>query len=406
MRKIAKKGFISIIIFSILLIAIALPASMALTAMQAGDGPNPVINITGDKTQGGELVFHTVSDPSYQGSWCPGLAKKGTLSIRNTKFDRLVIRNMGIKMSLNQAGKYDLFGDNMKLTIRKGNYPNFTEPPIYEGNLAGFLIQEGSSQYTGENLELVVNGKNSVDLEYTIAMDEEAGNEMQGLQAQLSILFNFVGIDKGTGPDPENGNNNGNSTTPGPAFLPEPDNWYDDCIAALIAHEIIIPSIDGEVRPNQLITRGEAAVLMGRALKLQEDYGKTSYLDTIPQQYLGYINATTKAGVFRGYPLLAEFLPGRVFKAENYISREELLCVLVRAFNIKTDGEVELKFTDKDQISGWALDDIKAGAEKNIIGGYPDGSFKPQQYISRAEAFTVVCRLLGYHNHGSRANGD
>ena len=58
-----------------------------------------------------------------------------------------------------------------------------------------------------------------------------------------------------------------------------------------------------------------------------------------------------------------------------------------------------MNFTDKDAISDWALNYVEIGTENNIITGYPDNTFKPQEDITRAEAFTMICKLLKLTNN-------
>ena len=66
----------------------------------------------------------------------------------------------------------------------------------------------------------------------------------------------------------------------------------------------------------------------------------------------------------------------------------------------KTDGSEEIKFEDIKAISNWALEYIKTGVNNNVIEGYPDGTFRPQDNIKRGEAFRIICKLLGLHaNH-------
>ena len=64
----------------------------------------------------------------------------------------------------------------------------------------------------------------------------------------------------------------------------------------------------------------------------------------------------------------------------------------------------ENKFSD---VSGhWAAEYINRAAEKGWITGYPNGTFRPDQYITRAEAMTLVNRVLNRKNAcGGHARG-
>jgi len=198
---------------------------------------------------------------------------------------------------------------------------------------------------------------------------------------------------------PQRGNGGGDIDYDGYDVEPAPaalalDHWAWGCIEALIANGVIIPETDGEIRPDDSITRAEAAVFIARSLGLQVDENAVSgYVDQLPDFARGYIIATTNAGVFKGYPAAG----GYEFRPNAPITREELTCVLVRAFNKQSSGGFELTFDDQGQISGWALAEVTAGVQNGVITGYPDNTFRPQDPMTRAETFTLLCKLLGYH---------
>lgn len=386
--KMAERKFTGLIVLMTLLVMFACGAGIISFAADSTAPPPVAIDINAASHFEANLDFVDLDNPSQNTPWCPGLAKIGSVRITNSNFDVVTIRNIAIEIaSLNE--KYDTFVNNMHLRITDV----LNNKTIYNNTLAGIAHKAGNNA-TGLSFGQALSRGGNTELEFILSMNSDAGDDMQGLTAHLAFQFNtedttyYPPVPPPPGPTPQ----------PAPPFLLGGSNWYDDCITALIAHDIYIPEIDGEIRPNEFITRAEVAVHLGRALGLEEDFGPTGYLDEIPEQYRGWVTATSKAGVYKGYPLITEMLPGRVFKPNKFITREELCCVLVRAYQVELMGEQELDFTDKDTISGWALHDIKAGVQGNIIGGYPDKTFKAQQYTSRAEALTLICRLQGYHD--------
>jgi hypothetical protein len=160
----------------------------------------------------------------------------------------------------------------------------------------------------------------------------------------------------------------------------------------LLEKGIIQGNEKGEINPDDYITRAEAAVLVGKALKLEpKDSVIPKYVDPIPKWARGYVNITTDEEIFKGYPF-GFFRPG------NNITREEMIAVLDRAFELTLeDKSLELPFTDKDEIGYWAVEHVKSGYEDKVITGYPDNTYKPNNKITRAEAFTIICKLLKYH---------
>ena len=74
------------------------------------------------------------------------------------------------------------------------------------------------------------------------------------------------------------------------------------------------------------------------------------------------------------------------------MTRAEFVAIAVRVLGLEVeDGEDE--YTD---ISGsWARSEINAASAAGVIGGYPDGSFRPDAAITRAEAVRIMNALLG-----------
>lgn len=76
------------------------------------------------------------------------------------------------------------------------------------------------------------------------------------------------------------------------------------------------------------------------------------------------------------------------FRPDAYITREEASTMIVRAYNI--NATALLSFSDSDQISAWAQNAITALVGANVIGGYEDGTFKPKDAITRAEVVKLL----------------
>ncbi|UQZ37590.1 amidase [Paenibacillus sp. PK3_47] len=79
------------------------------------------------------------------------------------------------------------------------------------------------------------------------------------------------------------------------------------------------------------------------------------------------------------------------FRPNEKISRSELAALITRAFKLTGNGNTS--FTDVNR-NAWYYDSIDALASNNIITGYEDSTFKPEKDITRAEFATIVARLL------------
>lgn len=95
------------------------------------------------------------------------------------------------------------------------------------------------------------------------------------------------------------------------------------------------------------------------------------------------IEALVKDGIINGYP-------DGTFRPENPVTRAEFARILARAFHYESSSRGDFG----DIRNHWAEKDINALVEKGIIQGYPDGSFKPDAKISRAEMATMLTRAV------------
>ena len=150
---------------------------------------------------------------------------------------------------------------------------------------------------------------------------------------------------------------------------------------------------DGTVRPNGNITRAEVATIFFRLFT--DEYRATfwattnSFSDvTVGAWFNNAVSTTANAGIVNGYP-------DGSFKPNNKITRAEFAAIAARFLSEEYVGP-DL-FTD---ISGhWAAEYINRAANAGWINGYPDGSFHPDAYITRAEAMTLVNNMLGRAPH-------
>lgn len=141
----------------------------------------------------------------------------------------------------------------------------------------------------------------------------------------------------------------------------------------------------GSFRPDAYITRAEVCAIFYRLLKDQNVEVTASFTDVAEDAwYAEAVNALASLKIVNGYD-------GGVFKPANYISRAEFAAICAR-FAKATNGSA--RFSDVPA-SHWAYDEINTAAAYGWITGYSNGTFKPSNNISRAEAATMVNRMLG-----------
>lgn len=83
-----------------------------------------------------------------------------------------------------------------------------------------------------------------------------------------------------------------------------------------------------------------------------------------------------------------------IFGPDDYITREQMAVMICKAAGISFLTE-ETGFADRGSISGWARGAVGAAARDKIINGYPDNTYQPMRTATRAEAATVIVNALG-----------
>lgn len=157
---------------------------------------------------------------------------------------------------------------------------------------------------------------------------------------------------------------------------------------------------DGTVRPNANITRAETATMLYRLLTDERladiKTAKHSFSD-IPNGawYTEAVATMSNGGYITGYE-------DNIFRGNNNITRAEFVTMLVRFIKVE---DADCSFTDVPK-THWAYSYIATAAANEWLTGYEDGTFRPEQAISRAEAMAIINRVLerGVNADGLLAN--
>ena len=178
-------------------------------------------------------------------------------------------------------------------------------------------------------------------------------------------------------------------TAPVPGDI-DSNSWSVPYVMNMTGRKIFVGYEDGTFKPDNKITRQEIAVAMIRALGKEADAkmaasANTGFADNneIADWSRGYVNMAVSLGLFNGYDD-GEFKPNRT------ISRQELTTVLMRLLEAKVTASTSMNYADADEIHGYAKDYVGMATNLNIVGGYPDGTFKPLNDITRAEAAKML----------------
>ena len=145
---------------------------------------------------------------------------------------------------------------------------------------------------------------------------------------------------------------------------------------------------DGNVKPGSSITRAEVATIFFRLLtedvRTANSTQSNSLSDVSRGQWFNHaISTLSSMGIVKGNP-------DGTFDPDAPITRVEFAAIAARFDDKNTNTTSNFS----DIASHWAKDEIGVAANKGWINGYPDSTFRPDQYITRAEAMTLVNRVL------------
>ena len=155
----------------------------------------------------------------------------------------------------------------------------------------------------------------------------------------------------------------------------------------------IIGYDDGKVKPQNNITRAEVATIFFRLLT---DDARAYYWSTDSgfsdvnegDWYNNAVSTMVQAGILNGYS-------DGTFRPNANITRGEFATIAARF--LSNPYSTKDRFYDTE--GHWAEVYINRAAEAGWIDGYPDGTFRPDQAITRAEAVTLVNAVLGRAPH-------
>lgn len=162
-------------------------------------------------------------------------------------------------------------------------------------------------------------------------------------------------------------------------------HWAKTAITKWQDYGIVKGYEDQSFRPNNNITRAEFAAIISRVFDLAETRGADTYLDLVLEGnkwYAAPIQKVSSAGLMH--------IEGDYFNPNQLMTREEAAYSIARAYEMTAEGTPNLVFTDSSQISDWARDAVSTLTKVKYINGNPDGSFRPQGTLTRAELVTML----------------
>ncbi len=129
-------------------------------------------------------------------------------------------------------------------------------------------------------------------------------------------------------------------------------------------------------------------------IEVERKAGNKIFSDIIGTKYEEAVKILNGLGIINGYP-------DNTFKPENQITRAEFSTIVTKLLNLDISDDEDIIFNDVE--NHWAKPYINKIYRKGLVSGYPDGTFKPQNNITYAEAITILVNGLGYRNEVNKS---
>lgn len=177
-------------------------------------------------------------------------------------------------------------------------------------------------------------------------------------------------------------------------FADTATHWARDYIGKLAARGIVNGMGNNYYLPDDSLTRAQFLTMLAKTLSgLDVTQATPAGFADVPaaEWYYNYVNWGFETGIVKGMDEVT-------FAPNEKITREQM-AIMLDNFSTNTglvlpEMNAEVSFTDNGLISPWAVDAVNKIVSSGIMGGYPEGDYKPQGNATRAEAATVIYKLI------------
>ena len=165
-------------------------------------------------------------------------------------------------------------------------------------------------------------------------------------------------------------------------------SYMDPYLDQMVEWGFLRGDIDGNLNPDNNITRAEFVTIINRAFGYDQ-MGTTPFSDVVATDWFaedvaiaytaGYITGTSQS----------------TFSPYLSLTREEAAVILARNLMMQAGTGENTAFTDGRDLSNWSSGLVSTAAAYHLVSGYPDGSFRPQNAITRGEVAIMVTNAIG-----------
>ncbi len=168
-------------------------------------------------------------------------------------------------------------------------------------------------------------------------------------------------------------------------------HWASEYICTLAHSGVVSGRNDTTFAPDETVTRGEFAKMLSVAFSINTVSDDFAVFTDISKDDWYYPNVTALylAGIVNG-------TSETTFSPNEILTREQAVTQIIRVYEkaVSTTAPMsENNFTDESLISPWAKISVRKAARLKIATGFPDGSFAPQEPLTRAQAAVIIYNL-------------
>ena len=168
------------------------------------------------------------------------------------------------------------------------------------------------------------------------------------------------------------------------------NHWAYNYVTQLAQKKIISGYDDNTFRPNNNVTREEFVKMIINATGLYSESADCEFGDvTSDAWYYSYVASASTLGIVSGRDDMT-------FGVGTNITRQDVAVIAARIIKYleKPTSMGNAEFTDTDAISDYAQESVNILTGMGIINGFDDGAFKPHNALTRAEAATIISKLI------------
>ncbi|WP_313016318.1 S-layer homology domain-containing protein [Acetoanaerobium noterae] len=164
-------------------------------------------------------------------------------------------------------------------------------------------------------------------------------------------------------------------------------SWAKATIEEWTQKGLVSGYLDGTFRPSNHITRAEFATLVQKAFDLKSE-AKSEFSDVASSDwYYDAIATLASLGVVGGYE-------DGTFRPAGHITRAEAAAIMTNLKKLNPNASAAEKFADYASMADWAKGHVGAVVEAKFMSGYPDGTFKASNTITRAESVATLNNVI------------